>query len=318
MRDARLRFALRRAGALVASLALLLIGTFLTTHLVPGDPARAGLSPQTPLSVIEARRHRLHLDEPFASQFAHFVGGVATGDLGVSFTSEQPVSEILSTRFPATLRLAGLAFLVSLAIAVPLGMAIAVLTWGGRRRRLDDVFAVTTGGLVAVPDFLLATGLVALFGVTLDWLPIAGDDGARAYVLPVIALAALPIAALARVARVETLQVLDQEYMRVARSKRLPPRLLYIRHALPNILAAILPIGGLLLSGLVAGTVIVENIFAWPGLGQAIVQAIIDKDYPLVQGTVLVLGAITLVANLIVDAVLIAVNPRSLLTEAGR
>jgi peptide/nickel transport system permease protein len=318
MRDARLRFALRRAGALVSSLALLLTGTFLTTHLVPGDPARAGLSPQTPLSVIEARRHRLHLDEPFASQFAHFVGGVATGDLGVSFTSEQPVSEILSTRFPATLRLAGLAFLVSLAIAVPLGMAVAVLTWGGRRRRLDDVFAVTTGSLVAVPDFLLATALVALFGVTLEWFPIAGADGASAYVLPVTALAALPIAALARVARVETLQVLDQEYMRVARSKRLPPRLLYVRHALPNILAAILPIGGLLLSGLVAGTVIVENIFAWPGLGQAIVQAIIDKDYPLVQGTVLVLGAITLIANLVVDAVLIAVNPRSLLMEARR
>jgi peptide/nickel transport system permease protein len=315
MRHARLRFALRRGGALVASLALLLAGTFLMTHLVPGDPARAGLSPQTPPSVIEARRDRLHLDEPFASQFAHFVGGVARGDLGVSFTSEQPVSEILSSRFPATLRLAGLAFIVSLLIAVPLGMAIAVLTWGGRRRRLDDVFAVSTGGLVAVPDFLLATALVALFGVTLDWLPIAGADGASAYVLPVIALAALPIAALARVARVETLQVLDQEYMRVARSKRLPPRLLYVRHALPNILAAILPIGGLLLSGLVAGTVVIENIFAWPGLGQAIVQAIIDKDYPLVQGTVLVLGAITLVANLVVDAVLIAVNPRSLLME---
>jgi peptide/nickel transport system permease protein len=298
MHDARLRFALRRGVALIASLALLLSGTFMMTHLVPGDP-----------------RHRLHLDEPLPAQVAHFAAGIVHGDLGSSFTSDQPVRDILASRLPATLRLAGTAFLVALLLAVPIGMAVAVLTWGGRRRRLDGVFAVTTGGLVSVPDFLLATGLVALFGVTLGWLPIAGADGWRAYILPVTALAALPIAVLARVARVETLRVLDEEYMRVARSKRLPPRLLYIRHALPNILAAILPIGGLILSGLVAGTVVIENIFAWPGLGQAITMAIVDKDYPLVQGTVLVLGTITLLANLAVDAALIAVNPRSLLRE---
>jgi peptide/nickel transport system permease protein len=159
-------------------------------------------------------------------------------------------------------------------------------------------------------------GLVALFGVTLEWLPIASDASWQAFILPVLALAALPTGVLARIARIETLKVLDQEYMRVARSKRLPARLLYLRHALPNTLTATLTLGGLLLGSLVAGTVIIENVFAWPGLGSAITQAIEQKDYPLVQGIVLVLGGIALLVNLVVDVLLGVLDPRSLIRDS--
>jgi peptide/nickel transport system permease protein len=311
-----LRFAAWRGVALLASIVTLITAAFLTTHLVPGDPARAGLGPTTPPSVIAARRATLHLDEPFLSQYERFVGGAVTGDFGRSFQSNQPVSDVIRDRFPATARLALLAFAVTMLIAVPLGMTMAVLTRGGHRRTLEASFSVATGLLVSLPEYLFATGLVALFAVTLDWLPVAGDQGWRAYVLPVAALATLPAALLARITRVETLKVLDQEYIRVARSKRLPARVLYARHALPNIVTATLTVGGLLLGAMIAGTVIIENIFAWPGMGSAVVDAIVQKDYPLVQAIVLILGAIVLLINLAVDVLLGWLDPRSLIRES--
>jgi peptide/nickel transport system permease protein len=316
MRRPWVGFALRRTCALVASLAILLTATFLTTRLVPGDPARAGLPPTAPASQVEARRAALHLDESLPDQYVHFVGGVVRGDLCSSFTTGQPVTELIGARFPATARLALLAFVVTLTIAIPVGMTAAVLTRGGRHRATGEAFSIATGTLVSVPDYLLATGLVALFAVGLGWLPVAGAQGWSSYVLPVTALAALPTAALARLARVETMKVLDQEYMRVARSKRLPPRVLYLRHALPNAVTATLTVGGLLLGSLIAGTVIVENVFAWPGLGSAVTQAIVEKDYPLVQGIVLLLGSIALLANTTVDVLLGVLDPRSVIRES--
>lgn len=311
-----LRFALRRALRLVVSLIVLLIATFLTMQLVPGDPARAGLGPTASPRKVEARRAELHLDEPVLSQFERYVRGAVHGDFGRSLVSGQPVGEIIGERLPATARLAGLAFLLSVLLAIPLGIFTAVLTRGGRHRGVAATFSLVTSVGVSVPDYLVATGLVALFGVTLLWLPIAGASGPESYVLPVLALSLMPIATLARVARVEMLSVLDREYMTAARAKRLPRRLLYIRHALPNALTATLTVGGLLLASLIAGTVIVENVFAWPGLGSAVTQAIVEKDYPLVQGIVLVLGGISLVVTLLVDVVIALLDPRSIGRES--
>jgi peptide/nickel transport system permease protein len=316
MRSSWLRFALRRAVVLVVSLWALTTATFLVTHLVPGDPARAGLAPSAPIAQVKARRATLHLDKPLLSQYATYTTGALRGDFGTSFTSGQPVKDIISQRFPPTARLAISAFVAMLLIGVPLGMLTAIATRTGGHRVAGSLFAGTTGAFISVPDYLLATGLVALFGVTLSWLPVAGDATIGAYVLPVAALAALPTASLARTARVETLKVLDQEYMRVARSKRLPSRHLYLRHALPNALTATLTMCGVLFGGLVAGTVIVENVFAWPGLGSAVTGAITQKDYPLVQGIVLLLGGIALVANTVVDVVLALVDPRSTIEDA--
>jgi peptide/nickel transport system permease protein len=310
------QFALRRLGVLVASVATLAIATFLVTQLVPGDPARAGLGPTAPPSQVEARRAALHLDEPVPTQFVEYVRGVASGDLGHSFASGEPVSEIIGDRFPATARLALLSFAVTILIGLPLGMTMGVLVRGARRRRIDAAFSGATGLMISVPEYLLATGLVALFGVWLDWLPIAGDDSWRSYVLPVIAYSALSTGMVARVARVEMLESLGQEYMLMARSKRLSTLQLYFRHAVPNALTATLTFSGLMLGACFAGTVLIEYVFAWPGLGSAIVQAIQDKDYPLVQGIVLLLGGIVLAVNLLVDVVLALLDPR-ILTRAS-
>jgi peptide/nickel transport system permease protein len=156
---------------------------------------------------------------------------------------------------------------------------------------------------------------VYVFGVRLGLAPIAGRAGPDSYVLPVLALALGPAAVLARIMRVETLAVLDADYIRTARAKRLPDRRLYLRHALPNSLTATLTLAGLLLGGLVAATVLVENVFAWPGLGSTIVQSILSKDYPVVQGIVLVYGLGVLLVNLAVDVGLALLDPRSTIRE---
>ncbi|SEK71630.1 ABC transporter permease [Nonomuraea pusilla] len=316
MRHPWLRFALRRAAGFAVSLAVLVTVTFLITQLVPGDPVRASLGPTAPASLVQERRAALHLDEPVPRQFLYYVEGLLSGDFGRSFTSGRPVAEVIADRFPMTLRLALAAFVLTLLVAVPLGTAIAVLTRGGRRPGAEKSFSLATGFVLSVPEYLMATALVALFAVTLDWLPITGSSGWTAYVLPLAAVSAAPIAVLARITRVETLKVLDQEYMRVARGKRLPRRLLYVRHALPNTLTATLTVGGMLLAGLVAGTVIVENVFSWPGLGTAIVEAIPQKNYPLVQAIALLLGTIVLLVNFVVDMLLARLDPRSLIGES--
>ena len=174
----------------------------------------------------------------------------------------------------------------------------------------------TTGGLAAIPSFLLAVGLVYLFAVTFQIFPVAGRAGVSSYVLPVAALALAPIAALSRIVRVEGLRVLGQDYIRTARGKRLPARIVYVRHALPNTLTPTLTLAGLLLGGLVAGTVLVENIFAWPGLGTSLVQAVAQKDYPTVQALAVVFGTVVLLANFAVDIALGVIDPRSTILES--
>ena len=162
---------------------------------------------------------------------------------------------------------------------------------------------------------LIGVGLVYVFGVNLGWLPVAGNNTPSAYVLPVLSLAIGPAAILARIVRVEMVTVLQADFIRTARAKRLPSRTVYLGHALPNALTASLTLGGLLLSGMVAGTVLVENVFAWPGLGSTIVSSILAKDYPLVQAIVLVYGVGVLVVNTFVDVALAVLDPRSMITE---
>ncbi|WP_329125008.1 ABC transporter permease [Streptomyces sp. NBC_01465] len=311
-----LRFGLRRSARLAVSLWVLVTAAFLMIHLVPGDPVRAALGMTASPGMVAARRAELGLDTPLWHQYLHFLGGLFTGELGSSTISGQPVTQTIGDRLPATLQLAGLAFVLALVIAVPLGTAMAALTRGGRRRGAELAFTSGSVLLAAVPEFLLAVVLAYVFAVRLGWFPVAGRQGPGSYVLPVLALAAGPASVLARIGRVEMLSVLSHDYVRTARAKRLPPRRVYVRHALPNALTATLTLGGLLLSALVAGTVLVENVFAWPGLGSTIVQSILQKDYPVVQGIVLVYGTGVLVVNLLVDVALALLDPRSAIREA--
>ncbi len=288
---------------------------FAMIHLIPGDPVRAALGPTAAPELVRARRSALGLDDPIWLQYLHYFQGLFTGDLGTSLGSGLPVSQVLGDRLPATMQLAGLAFVAAIVVAIPLGLGMAVLTRGGRRHGGEMAFTGGTIVLGAIPEFLLAVGLVYLFAVRLGWAPVASRDGVGSYVLPVLSLAIGPAAVLARILRVETLAVLQTDYVRTARAKRLPALRIYVRHALPNALTATITIGGLLLAAMIAGTVLVENVFAWPGLGTTIVSSILANDYPLVQGIVLVYGIGVLLINLVVDVLLALLDPRSTIAE---
>lgn len=305
----------RRTARLIGSLLVLVTAAFLMIHLVPGDPVRAALGLTASPEVVAARRESLGLNDPVPVQFSDWVGGLVTGNLGTSMVSGLPVAETIGVRLPATAGLALLAFVVVMAVAVPLGLTMAVLTRGGRRRGAELAFTSTGAAVAAVPEFLLGVGLIFAFGVTLGWLPVAGRDGPESYLLPVVALAAGPAVALARIVRVEVLSVLGSDFVRTARAKRLPAWRVYGRHAFPNALTSTLTISGMLLSSMIVGTVLVEVVFAWPGLGRTFVEAILAQDYPLVQAIVLLYGAIVLLVNLLVDVLLAVLDPRSTIRQ---
>ncbi|HVV22237.1 MAG TPA: ABC transporter permease [Pseudonocardiaceae bacterium] len=311
-----LRFAVRRLGRFVVSLWVLLTAAFLMIHLIPGDPVRAALGISAPPELVAERRHALGLDLPLPVQYWHYLRGVFTGDFGASMASQLPVSRIIADRLPATLQLAVAAFVVAIVIAIPLGTFMGVVTRGGRARRTELAFTTTSVLVGAIPDFLVGVVLVWIVGVHLHWLPVAGRSGVDSFVLPVLSLAIGPAAVLSRILRVEMIGVLQADYVRTARAKRLPPMAVYVRHALPNALTATITLGGLLLSTMVAGTVLVENVFAWPGLGSTIVSSILSKDYPVVQGVVLVYGIGVLAVNLVVDVALALLDPRSTIRES--
>lgn len=311
----RTAFVLRRVGRALVSFAVVVVATFLIVHLVPGDPVRAALGPSATPELVERTRVELGLDKPAFQQFVDYVSGLCHGDLGTSLRSHRAVGETLANRFPITFTLAVLAFLVAALCAVPLGVATAVTAWRRRRRVVNTAISWLLGALIAIPDYLLAVGLIALFGIAIPVLPAAGWGSAAEAVLPVAALAVGPLAYLARIVHVETLAVLDTPYMTTARSKRLPARILYLRHALPNMITAALTVGGLVLTGLVAGTVLIETMFAIPGLGSTIVSSITAKDYPMVQGVVLVYAGLVLVLNLLIDLVLATADPKSSIME---
>jgi peptide/nickel transport system permease protein len=311
-----LGFAVRRLGRLVGSVLILVSAAFLMIHLIPGDPVRGALGPAAAQSLVDAQRASLGLDDPLWQQYLNFLHHLVTGNLGTSITTGLPVSDVIRDRLPATVELAVAAFVVAVLIAVPLGLAMGVLTRGGRRPRAELGFTSTAVVLAAIPEFLLAVGLVYVFAVTLHWFPVAGRGSVTSYVLPVLSLAVGPAAVLARICRVELLAVLQTDYLRTARAKRLPAAAIYLRHALPNAVTATITLGGLLLGGMVAGTVLVENVFGWPGLGSTIVSSIIAKDYPLVQGVVLVYGVGVLLVNLAVDVTLALLDPRSTIRES--
>jgi peptide/nickel transport system permease protein len=307
---------LRRLVRFAVSLVVLVLASFAMIHLIPGDPVRASLGPAAPIELVQARTAALGLDQPILTQLTTYVSGLLSGDMGTSFLTGEPVAEVIAARLPNTLALALLATVIALLAAIPLGMWAAVRTENGRHRGTEAAFGTATGTVVAVPEFLYAIALVTVFAITLRAFPPAGKDGLESYVLPVLALAIGPIGMIARIARVETLRVLGTDYVRLARAKRLPAGRLYLRHVLPNTLTATLTLGGLLLSSLIAGSVLVEYVFAWPGLGLKIVEAITQKDYPVAQGVILVYGAIVLLVNLLVDVVLSLSDPTSAIKES--
>jgi peptide/nickel transport system permease protein len=302
-------FLARRLLGALCVVGVLVVLTFAIVRLVPGDPARnvAGLTASP--AALAATRHRLGLDKSLFDQFTSYVSGLLRGDLGSSFQDGEPISRVLRDRLPSTFELA----LASLVVVLIGGIALGMLTAGfARRNRLVDhgITTVTSlGG--AAPEYVTGTILVLIFGVKLGLLPVAQNTGPESAILPVCAVAVAPTCVLIRIMRREVLRTLGKEYIVTARSKHLPRWRLYLFHVLPNASTAALTVGGLLLAGLLGGTVTVEAVFAWPGLGTAVVQAIKTDNYPVIQGVVLVLGMAATVITLAVDILLAAIDPRT-------
>src|SRR3569833_1120984 len=305
-------FAARRLVGLALSLALLAIGAFLIVPLIPGEPAVAILGPNATRESIEALRERLGLNEPISTQFAHYVSGLFHGDLGTSYRYRIPVTQIIAAKFPYTAPLALTAIAIVLIAAIILGMTVGVLTRGGRRRALGTVFGTVAGFFAALPSYVTGALLVMLCAITWKLFPAGGADAPGVLVLPITALALGPTFAVARLVRQETHQVLQQEFMRTARGHRLPTARIYLVHVLPNLLTSTLTLAGLVLSSLVGGAVVIETVVNYPGLGLEEVQAIIYKDYPVIQGIILVIGSLAIAINLLIDVILGLIDPRTL------
>jgi peptide/nickel transport system permease protein len=309
------QFVVRRTLRLVVSLWVVLTASFAMIHLIPGDPVRAALGITASPRLVAQRRHALGLDQPLLHQYGHYIHGLFTGDLGTSIVSTQPVSSLIAIRLPNTLELACLAFAAILLVAYPVGLLLAIRTHDNKHPGTELTFTTVTAFLGTVPEFVLGAVLVAGLAVALRVFPVAGQSGPRSYVLPVVALATGPAAILSRIVRVEALRVLGEEYIRTARAKRLPARILYLRHVLPNMLTGSLTIAGNLLPALIAGTVLVENVFGWPGLGTAISDSVVQQDYAVVQAVVLVLGGSVLLINFVLDCLLAILDPLSTIRE---
>ncbi|WP_405093193.1 ABC transporter permease [Micromonospora sp. NBC_01392] len=304
-----LRFWATRLAFLPGILAILLVATFCIVHLIPGDPALAILGTSaTPAQLAEVR-HALRLDEPLTAQFRDYVIGIAKGDLGVSFRNGEPVAQVILKRLPTTLALAGFSLALVLLVGVSAGIAVAAVA--ARRPSVDSAFGAAASILGSLPEYISATLLVLLFALWLRVAPAAGIQSWDSYILPVIALSIAPTALMARVANREASVVLRQDYLRAARAKHLSLVRIYLRHVLPNVMTGVLPFAGLLVTGLVGGAVVVESVFNLPGLGSVVVASVQQRDYPVIQAAVLVLGVVASVASAVVDVGLGALDPRA-------
>jgi peptide/nickel transport system permease protein len=306
-----LRFLLRRLGSLVIVLWVVEIATFLMVRVMPGDPARQVLGPHASDQAVQTLRHQLGLDQPLLSQYLHYTGQVLRGNFGTSFYSHLPVSTELSSRIGAELELIGTAVALILVMGIGSGLLVGALTRDGRHPLVERIFVLVTGVVGSIPGYVAATVLALLFAVTWKLLPVAGNGGPDSVILPAFSIALPQAALLARIVRVETLNVLGQNYIRSARSKRLGAFTIYGRYVLPNVMTAALTLGGTIFTQSVGSAIIVENVFAWNGLGLLLTQSVLRSDYPVVQGAALLLATIVVVINALVDIGVSLVDPRS-------
>jgi ABC-type dipeptide/oligopeptide/nickel transport system permease component len=285
---------------------LVLTLVFLLIHIVPGDPVEQMLGEGAAPGQVAELRHSLGLDRPLLVQYGRYLWEVAHGDLGQSLKFQAPVRHIIFERYPATIQLAFLALLVCAAIAIPAGV-IAAYRRGHTTDRAVSVF--TLFGL-AVPNFALGPLLITLFSIKLGWLPVSGRGGPLNYILPAATLGAALAAILTRMVRGAMLEELSSDYVRTARAKGLSTSAVLVRHALRNALIPIITILGLQFGTLLAGTIVTETIFSWPGIGRLTVQAISSRDYPLLQGCILVIALSYVLVNLFTDVLYSFIDPR--------
>jgi peptide/nickel transport system permease protein len=273
---------------------------------MPGDPVDVMLGETAAPADRQALRRHLGLDRPIAVQYVGFITGLAVGDLGRSVHSQRPVARMVADRVPATVQLAAVAALTAIAIALPLGLLSAARPNG----MLDRAALGASLMGVAIPNFWLGPMLILLFSVRLNWLPVSGNDSAVSVVLPALTLGLSLAGILTRMTRTTVLEALHEDYVRTAYAKGLARRTVIGKHALANALTPVLSVVGLQLGALLAGSVITETIFAWPGLGGLTIEAIQTRDYPVVQGCVLTIALGYVAVNLATDLAYAWANPR--------
>jgi peptide/nickel transport system permease protein len=307
-------YILRRVVGIVPVLALVALGSFLLVHLVPGDPAMVMLGSDATPQQIQSLRAQMGLDRSLPEQFVIWVGQSLHGNLGESFFLGRPVTQALVERLPATMQLATLSLVFSLLIGIPAGILAAVRqnTWW------DQLVMVTAIGGISIPSFWLGLTLILVFSVQLGWFPSGGyvplsEDlwqGIRILILPAVSLGLMQAALIARMARSSMLEVLRQDYVRTAKAKGLAWRSVTLRHALKNAMVPVITTVGTAFGVLLGGAVIVEIVFTYPGLGRLVVLAVQRRDYPLVQGALLLTSVIYVVVNLAVDLLYSVFDPR--------
>jgi len=281
--------------------------SFLILELVPGDPVQVMLG-QSGASAAQMTqlRHQLGLDQPIYLQYWRFLSHAVRGDLGTSIVQQQPVVQLIIEQLPATIELT----VAGMGVAIVLGITTGVVAAIRPNSLVDSAIMIVATIGVAVPSFWLALLLILAFAVAVHWLPAAGGEGLSHLILPAITLGFGTAAVIARLTRSSMLDVLGQDYIVTARAKGLPQRIVVYRHALKNALIPVITVVGLQFGALLSGAVIIETVFARPGIGRLAVDAILNKDYPLVQGTILVAAAAYVLANLAVDLLYGVVDPR--------
>ena len=287
---------------------------FLLIHLVPGDPILQMLGDSAAPADVSALRHQYGLDQPLATQYVSYWRGVLQGNLGNSIRLHETVSHLVATRYPYTIALTLASLTIALALALPAGIVAAVR----RGRGPDQIISVISLFGLSVPGLVLGPVLILVFSIILSWLPVSGASSGggihgiewQYLVLPSVAMGASLAAILTRMVRTAMLEELGQDYIRTARAKGLRESTIVWRHALPNALVPIVTVVGLQFGALLAGAIVTETIFSWPGLGRLVVQAISNRDYALVQGCLLLIGLTYILVNLLTDVVYRWVNPR--------
>jgi len=279
---------------------------FLLIHLVPGDPVLQMLGEGAPATDVQAARRAYGLDVPLGEQYIHYWRGVLRGDLGPSLRFNQGVGKLIAQRYPYTLQLTIAALSVAILLSIPAGVRSA-----RRRNRWDDrlLSVISLFGL-SFPNFALGPILILLFAIKLGWLPVSGSGTFAHLILPAVTMGSALAAILTRMVRTSMLEELGQDYIRTARAKGLPERTVVYRHALRNAMIPVITVLGLQFGALLAGAIVTETIFSWPGIGRLTIQAIGNRDYYLVQGCILAIGLTYVAVNFLTDLLYSVVNPR--------
>lgn len=300
-----LNYVLKRLLGLIPTLLIVAVLVFLFVHLLPGDPARLIAGPEADAQVIALVRQQLGLDQPLHVQFWRYITHVLQGDFGTSMVSRRPVSEEIASRFLPTLWLT----ITSMIWAVLFGMAIGIAAAVWRNRwpdRLGMTLAVTG---ISFPAFALGMLLMQIFSVDLGWLPTVGADSWQHYILPSLTLGAAVASVMARFTRSSFVDVLSEDYMRTARAKGVSETWVVLKHGLRNAMSPVVTMMGLQFGFLLGGSIVVEKVFNWPGLGRLLVDSVDMRDYPVMQAEVLLFSLEFILINLVVDVLYAAINP---------